>query len=211
MEGRMYCFKLIKEGSVHSADQKIIPKSDFETLITSKELLEKAEAQVKSMIEDAHKECEEIKEKAKLEGFDRGLSKFNEELLIFEEKLKMLRHEMQKAILPLVMKATKKIIGEELKLDSETILSIVLQSIKSISQCKVVKLYVNKKDLDFLGSEKEELKKQFEKLESFQILPREDVDHGGCIIETEKGILNATLENQYRALERALEAHMKPR
>ncbi len=207
----MYCFKLIKEGSVHSADQKIIPKSDFETLITSKELLEKAEAQVKSMIEDAHKECEEIKEKAKLEGFDRGLSKFNEELLIFEEKLKMLRHEMQKAILPLVMKATKKIIGEELKLDSETILSIVLQSIKSISQCKVVKLYVNKKDLDFLGSEKEELKKQFEKLESFQILPREDVDHGGCIIETEKGILNATLENQYRALERALEAHMKPR
>ncbi len=207
----MYCFKLIKEGSVHSSDQKIIPKSDFETLITSKELLEKAEAQVKSMIEDAHKESEEIKEKAKLEGFDAGLSKFNEELLVFEEKLKMLRHEMQKAVLPLVMKATKKIIGEELKLDSETILSIVLQSIKSISQCKVVKLYVNKKDLDFLGSEKEELKKQFEKLESFQILPRDDVDHGGCIIETEKGILNATLENQYRALERALEAHMKPR
>ena len=146
----MYCFKLIKEGSVHSADQKIIPKSDFETLITSKELLEKAEAQVKDMIDDAHKESEEIKEKARQEGFDRGLLKFNEELLVFEEKLKMLRHEMQKAILPLVMKATKKIIGEEIKLDSETILSIVLQSIKSVSQCKVVKLYVNKKDLDFL-------------------------------------------------------------
>jgi type III secretion protein L len=207
----MYCFKLIKDGNVHSSDEKIIPKKDFETLISSKELLEKAEMDAKNLIDDALKECETIKANAKEEGFEEGLKKFHEELLIFEDKLKFMRHEMQKAVLPLVLKATKKIIGEELKLNPETIVSIVLQSIKSVSQCRVVKLYVNKKDLEILESEKEELKNQFEKLESFQIQARDDVEEGGCIIETEKGILNATLENQYRALERALEAHMKPR
>lgn len=207
----MYCFKLIKEGSVHTGNEKIIRKQDFEDLIDSKTLLEKSREESEKIVEDAKEESVKIKEQAKEEGFQEGLNRFNEQLLLFEDKLKVLRHELQKAVLPLVLKATKKIIGEELKQHPESILSIVLQSIKNVIQAKVVKLYVNKADLEYLESEKETLKKQFEHLESFQIEERGDIEQGGCIIETERGILNATLENQYRALERALEAHMKPR
>ena len=207
----MYCFKLIKEGRVHTGNEKIIKKAEFEELISAKELLEKAEAESIRIIAAAHEESSQIKDNAKEEGFQEGLGRFNEQLLLFEDKLKVMRHELQKAVLPLVMKATKKIIGEELKQNPESILSIVSQSIKSVVQSKTVKLYVNKVDLEYLEAEKEEMKKSFEHLESFQIEERGDIEQGSCIIETERGILNATLENQYHALERALEAHMKPR
>ena len=83
------------------------------------------------------------------------------------------------------------------------------QAIKAVAQATTVKLYVNRADLEYLEKEKEALKGAFEHLESLQIEERKDIEAGGCIIETEKGILNATLENQYRALERALEAHKR--
>ncbi len=207
----MYCFKLIKEGSVHTGEKKIIRKNEFEDLISAKELIEKAKIEADAAIEAAHQEGIAIKEKAEADGFQEGLNRFNEQMLLFEEKLKVLKHEMQKAVLPLVLKATKKIIGEELKQNPESIVSIVMQSIKSVVQSKVVKLYVYKADLEILETEKENLKKSFEHLESFRMEERGDIERGSCIIETERGILNATLENQYRALERAFEAHMKPR
>lgn len=207
----MYCFKLIKEGRVHTGKGKIIRKEDFEELLSAKKLLEMAESESEKAVQDAHNESVSIKEKAYQDGFQEGLNQFNEQMLLFEDKLKVLRHELQKAVLPLVLKATKKIIGEELKQNPQSILSIVLQSIKNVAQAKVVKLYVSKSDLEILESEKNELKKNFENLESFQIEERSDMEQGSCMIETERGILNATLENQYRALERALEAHMKQR
>jgi len=207
----MYCFKLIKNESLHTGKGKIIPKEEFETLLTAEELLQKIENETQDIVEEAKKESSSIREKAHEEGFQEGLNRFNEQLLLFEDKLKVLKHELQKAVLPLVLQATKKIIGQELTLTPESIVSIVMQSIKSVLQSKTVKLYVNRQDLEYLEKEKETLKKMFDHLESFQIEERKDVERGGCIIETDKGILNATLENQYRALERALEAHMKPR
>ncbi len=207
----MYCFKLIKEGRIHTGKEKIIRKDEFEELLSAKEILEKAKEESEQAIAKAHNESIVIKEKSAQEGFQEGLNRFNEQMLLFEDKLKVLKHELQKAVLPLVLKATRKIIGAELEQNPESILSIVMQSIKNVTQSKVVKLYVCRSDLEILETKKEELKKNFDNLESFQIEERSDIEKGSCIIETERGILNATLENQYRALERALEAHMKSR
>ncbi len=207
----MYCFSLIKKGSVHTRKGKIIPKESVEELVSSLQVLEAADEESKELLLAVEAECVEIKKEAQEAGFQEGLEKFNEQILLFEERLRILRHEMQKAILPLVLKATKRIVGEELELRPESVVNIVTESIKGIAQCKVVRLYVNRLDLDSLEAHKSELKEIFENLTSFQIEERPDIARGSCIIETEKGILNATLDNQYRALERAFETHMKKR
>ena len=56
---------------------------------------------------------------------------------------------------------------------------------------------------------KKELKAILEQVHTFIIEEKEDITPGGCIIETEAGIINASLENQWRALESAFEAFMK--
>ncbi|MBI3211529.1 MAG: HrpE/YscL family type III secretion apparatus protein, partial [Simkania negevensis] len=42
----------------------------------------------------------------------------------------------------------------------------------------------------------------------FSLEDREDIAPGGCIIETEAGIINASLANQWQALEAAFAAFM---
>lgn len=207
----MYCFSLIKQGAVHTNKKKIIPKEEFATLMSAQEILLAVKEEEKEVIKEANIVAEELKKAAEERGFDEGLFRFNEQILLFEEKVKMMRHEMQKALLPLVLKATKRIIGEEIGLNPEAVVHIVMQSIKSVSNCQVVKLFVNKADLEELETHKPKIKEIFERLESLEIEERADVARGSCIIQTEKGILNATLENQYRALERAFETHMQKR
>lgn len=207
----MYYFSLLNKGAIHSSGAKIIPKKDAEALISAKEILSAAKEEAKEVIKAAENEALEIKKKAQEEGFNEGLMKFNSQLLYFEERVRVLRHEMQKAVLPLVLKATKRIVGDELELNPQSVVDIVIHAIKAVAQAKTVKLYVNRYDLDLLESKKDKIKGVFENLESFLIEERPDVSKGGCIIETEKGILNATLENQYRALERAFETYTKKR
>ena len=60
---------------------------------------------------------------------------------------------------------------------------------------------MNQIDLDRVEEQRPKLKALFEHLESLAITARGDVQPGGCIIETELGIINAQLENQLQALE----------
>lgn len=205
----MYCFTLVKKGRVHADGKKVIPKEDFSSLLEAKNLIEEARAEADDLIKDAKKKAEEIHEQAKKDGFHEGLEKFNEHLFQFDDTVKLLRHEMQKAVLPLVLKATKRIIGEAIELDPNLVVDIVMQSVRNVSQMHNIKLYVNRSDMETLEAAKDRIKSVFEHLDTFVIEERADVPKGSCMIETERGILNATLDNQFRALERAFEVHMK--
>lgn len=203
-------FSLISGQQVHAAPgRKIIPAEEFAILTDASEVLELARKQAADFQEETAKEAEEIKAKAKEAGFQEGLTSLNKHIFALNEELETLRKEIQKNILPLALKAAKKIVGEELKLHPDRIVDIVLTSLKPVTQHRKIVIYVNKSDLAALEENKERLKKAFEHLESLSVQERSDIEPGGCMIETEAGIINAQLENQWRALESAFEAFMK--
>jgi type III secretion protein L len=107
------------------------------------------------------------------------------------------------------MKAAKRIVGREIELSEDTIADIVANSLKSVSQHKKVTIYVNRKSKDILERHRQRLKDVFEQLEILSIQEREDVADGGCIIETEKGIINARIEALWEILEKALRGLIK--
>ena len=206
----MKFFSLIYQGDIHPAtDKKIIPKEEYSTLATANEVLEKAKEDAEQHKKQTHEECKELKKQAKEEGFKEGLSLFNEHAVYFEKELKRLRHEMQQSMLPLVLQASKKVVSTQLELKPDTIVDIVLATLTPVTQNHRITIYVNKADLEILEKEKPRIKEILEQLESFQIKERSDIKPGGCVIETETGIINATLENQWRSIEAAFEKYLK--
>lgn len=199
----MYLFKIRDGESIH-AGRKVIPKNEFAQAIEAKELIEEAKKRAEEIIEKAHKDAEKIHEEAKAEGFKDGLEPFNKHILYFEDQVKRLRVELQKTLLPLVLKMTKRIVGEGLQKHSEMVMDVISQAIKEVTSSHEIKLFVNEADFDIVEENKEDLKKLFEHLDLFIVEKRNDVEKGSCIIQTEKGILNANLTNQYRALKKAL-------
>jgi type III secretion protein L len=204
----MKWFSLLYSGDLHpSSDEKIIKAADFSTLVESQEVLEKAREDAKKHLEKTKKECEKLREKAKEKGFDEGLEKFNEQILFLDEQLKTLRHEMQKLVLPIALKAAKRIVAKELESHPETIVDIVMQAIAPISESHNVTIYVNKGDKAHLEEAKPKIKEFLSQADHLTIAERADVEPGGCIIKTEGGMINATIENQWKALERAFEKY----
>jgi type III secretion protein L len=203
-------FTLIYGDQLHAAPKtKIIPAKDLSNLVDSSEVLDLIKQDARKYRLDVSKECEDIKEKAFKAGYDEGLEQWAEHLADFEKKLEAMHAEIQKLVIPIALKAAKKIVGREIELSEEAIVDIVASTLKSVAQHKRITIYVNKKELEILEKNKPRLKDLFENLESLSIRPRDDVTPGGCMIETEVGIINAQMEHRWHALERAFETLMK--
>ncbi|MBS0603506.1 MAG: HrpE/YscL family type III secretion apparatus protein [Verrucomicrobia bacterium] len=206
----MKFFSLIYQGEIHPAtEDKVIPAEDFSTLMEAGEILNRAKEDVDHFKKQVEKECQELKEKANEKGFSEGLARFNEHLVHFDKQLRVIRSDLQKQILPLALKAAKKIVGEQLSLNPETIVEIVIQTLAPVIQNHRFNIYVNKVDKEILEAQKPKIKNILEQVQVLTIQERNDVAPGGCIIETESGIINASIENQWRALESAFEKYMK--
>ena len=203
-------FSLIYSGEIRQDfEEKVIPSDAFNTLLSAMEILDKTKEDVKTYLNNNKEECKKLLKETKEAGFNEGLVQFNKQILYYEQRIKQMEHELQKMILPLSLKAAKKIVGKELQSNPETIVDIVRQTLKPVTQSHHIKIFVAKEDREILERKKKELKAAFEQVQSFIIEEKENIKPGGCIIETEAGIINASLENQWRALESAFEAFMK--
>lgn len=203
-------FSLIQDGHVHLAPHtKIIPAAAFSTLMSAEDVLEKAQQDVEKYKMQVAAEGEQIKQKEYKAGFEKGYAEWIERIAALEEEIKKVRKDSENVILPIAMKAAKKILGRELELSKEAVVDIIETSLKAVATHTKIKLYVNKREFEILERHKERLKKVFERLESLSILTQEDIKPGGCLIETEGGIINAQLDNQWLILENAFHKLLK--
>jgi type III secretion protein L len=200
----MTLFSYFSKATV-SVDQgkKIIASKDLTQVLSAAEILEKAKEDVAQYRDAVEKECVELRNKAHDEGFQKGLEEFNVHLLALEEEGKKLHLEMQKIVIPIALKAAKKIVGKEIELNPDIIVDIVVQAMAPARESRKVKITVNKADLDILEKNRPKLKELFSQLQILTIQESADMTPGGCTIETEAGMINATAENQWRALENA--------
>jgi len=197
-------FTLISKEEVRLAPgEKIIPAKEFTTFKNAKEILKKVKSDAAIYKKEVAHEGEKSKELAFNEGFQEGLISLNKHFLALDKELKDLREDIQKKLLPLALSAARKLMGEELRLHPDRIVDIVLTSLKPVTQHRKIIIYVNKVDLEILEEKKSVIRGIFEHLENLSIQERSDIEPGGCMIETEAGIINAQLENQWRALEQA--------
>lgn len=204
----MKWFSLIYQGDIHpSTDEKVISHEDFGKLVTATEVMEKAKEDAELHLETTKKQCLELKKEAEERGFEEGLGRMAELLIFHDRELKELRLKMQQMVLPIALKAAKRIVGKELESFPETIVDIVMQAIAPITESHQVTLFVNKADRELLEKEKPRLKEALDQVDILRIEEKSDIERGGCIIKTEGGMINASLENQWRAIERALDKY----
>lgn len=203
-------FSLIHGDSVHLAPKtKIVHAAAFSSLKSAEEVLENVKSDAIRYQQEVVAETEVLKEQAQREGFEAGFQQWVELIAKLEEEISRVRKDLEKVIIPVALSAAKKIVNKEIELSPDVILDIVSASLKAVSQHKRITIYVNKSDLNTVEAGRPRLKDLFEALESLSIRERADVPPGGCVIETEGGIINAQIENRWRIVENAFESMMK--
>lgn len=202
---------LHQQATIHSAHEKskVVPAEQFSQLLSAEEILSQAEKELELGRIALEEERERVLEKAKKEGTEEGLKQFHDLLTHFDRQMQQVRHEVSRQILPIAIKAARKIVGRQLDLHPDTIIDIVRQALAPITENKHIILYVNKQDREHLEARKPELAALLPQIESFSVQESNDIEPGGCRIWTESGFLNVELETQWRVLEKALKQYFQ--
>lgn len=204
----MKLFSLLYQGDVHpSADEKIVKQEDYSTLLSAASLVEKAREDAEALLAKTKKECVLLAQRAKEEGHKEGLEQFQAHILKMDENMRILQHNLQQLVLPIALKAARRIVGKQLDLFPETIVDIVKQAMAPIAGSRRVTLFVNKEDKEILDHNKPQLKEILSQIETFTIQEKADVEKGCCIIQTESGMITVKLEDQLNALKRVFEKY----
>lgn len=203
-------FTLIEGAKVKVAPGvKVIPAEELGTLLQASDIADKMAEEVATLRTQTEQECVKIKKQAYEKGFAEGQQAWAQQVTLLEEEIQQVHDELKKVVVPVALQAAKKIVGREMKLNPETIVDIVANNLKAVATHKRIVIYVNREDFALFEEHKPQLKSLFEGLESLTVMVGKEVQKNGCVIETEGGIINAQIDNQWELLQQAFEAVMK--
>ena len=146
-------------------------------------------------------------QQGKEDGIQQGYSEMADILAHAKDIVALSKQDYEKriesaepVILELAIKVAEKIIGLELNETNDTFLSIVKRTIKQARDNREVQLHVHPTQYPFILSQKEELDAIFPKNTDFYIYPDEDLSENSCIIESENGRIDASVDSQLHEL-----------
>lgn len=183
-------------------------RSETDALDTTRreaeEILAKAREEARQIVADAHKEGFQ-------EGYREALSAANEEAeairtsarevlkqaeSILQEKVKLLEGEL----ISLAIEIAEKIVAMQITLDQETVVAIAREVLQLVGDRKQMIFFANPAEVDILRSKKEEFLQLLPRRTVMEIVPDPSVKPGGFRIETEQGLVDATIDQRWSKL-----------
>lgn len=153
-------------------------------------------------------EVEVARETAKKEGFasgrDEGMAQATELVTKFESLKQEFYDTAEPEIISLVMEIAEKVIGRMVHDHHQAIVSIVKQAVESALGDRVT-IRLNPEDYKKVQPQIKELQEGLDKSRRLIFKEDDSISAGGCVVETEVGMIDAQLETQLRAIRKALE------
>ncbi len=161
------------------------------------------------------KAYEEGKEKGYREGFEKGMKEAEDKIksLIEEYKkslssLNSLREkiyeEAQSEMILIVKEALKKIVAAEIKSSEEFILNVIKETIKNVVETKKIVIKVSPEDYRYLTENRDKVDSSLSGKE-IELVEDPAITRGGCIIQTDMGEIDSTVETKLEEVLNILE------
>lgn len=166
----------------------------------SRKIKENAE----SILSQVHTEMEKAREKGYAEGKEEGAAAFVEQVVAFEKMKEEFYEKAEQNIIRLVMDISEKVIGRIVNESGEAIKAVVRQALDSAIGDRL-QIAVNPEDYKIIKQAENEFRDSLDRTKRLVIKEDENIERGGCIVETEVGTIDARLETQLKAIRKALE------
>ncbi len=166
----------------------------------------------RNLVSRAQEEAVQIKQNAYQEGYNLGLQQAAAEVEAFKNVLgafmgaeDRIFNEIAPNILELSMNIAQKVIKHEAATDIQMVVDTVMDALRMLSknEPKIV-LRVNPIQVQYLKDTLPEKIKSIGMETKLSILSDEAVTEGGCIIQTNNGMIDATVEAQLGIVQMAL-------
>ncbi|PIR20320.1 MAG: hypothetical protein COV45_07155 [Deltaproteobacteria bacterium CG11_big_fil_rev_8_21_14_0_20_47_16] len=202
--------KAMSRPAVHESSG-VLNRKTLDAREKAAEIIEAAENEAARIKADAAKlldEVEAVREQAKKDGFaegrEEGFAQATEIIAKFEVLKSEFYAKAEPEIISLVMEIAEKVVGRMVHEHREAIISIVQQAVESSLGDRIT-VRLNPKDYKKVQSQIKTLQESLDKTRRLIFKEDDGISQGGCVVETEVGMIDAQLETQLRAIRKALE------
>lgn len=195
-------------------DTKIVRAEEYAALTNAEAILEEAKSKAKKIVAQANtqadlilqeaKRCyEEEKKRGFSEGEEEGQQKVLETLFKMVERGVDYLESIEKTLVHVVKNSIERILGEIE--DEKRIVLLVNRALKEIKNAKTVKIKVSPEQLSYVRENLDQFSNNHKNFEFLDAQSDNNLEPDQCILETETGILDASLNVQVNALLKAIE------
>lgn len=172
-----------------------------------------------SIIEQAHCEAEKIHDAAYEKGFKTGqaegmaasmleasghLRRIAEVAENAAAEMSQVLNQSEETLVKLALAVAEKIIQKNLNADRSLVQSIVRWAIEQVDAMEVIRVRVNPEDLEILQPYWEESRNN-----KIELTPDARVQAGGCIIDTNKSVVDAQIGTMLAEIGQAFESYLE--
>ncbi len=200
--------KILKADSVSEKvivpSPKVLKREVFEAAQEARDVVTLAQERARQIIDEAKQEREKIREQARQEGKAEGLAEWNRILADARKRAEDLTKSWEETMLRLSVRVAEKIVGEQLRLHPDTIVEIVREVLRNVRPGKRLTIQVNPSEAQRVRGRLDRLRESLGTHSEIDVVAMASVAPGGCVIDSELGIIDARLETQLKCLEEIL-------
>ena len=189
------------------SDRRLVKASEVATVRTADEIIAAAEAEAARIREEAKAAFEEEKKR----GYEKGLADGKMEIAmqkldLVDSSVKFME-SVEGKMADIVMKALKSCVVEIG--DSEMVVQIVRKTMKAVIRTqRQVTVKVAPEMVDSVKARVDALRAEYPTIETLDVVEDPRLKGPACILETEAGVADASVDTQLAAIERSLKRHM---
>ena len=167
----------------------------------------------RNLVSRAQEESENIKKSAFEEGYRQGLEKSAADLESFRDALEDFMGAREEVfeyiaadILEISVDIAKKIIKKEVETDPQVLINTIIDVLKTVSknEPKIV-IRVRPQAVQFIKDTLPNITYQYGIDSKINIVSDPSIEEGGCVFQTNNGIVDASIDTQLEIIKKALE------
>lgn len=198
--------QLITEHGALSPEARVIKAQDYLALQDAGQLL----AQARQEADEIRGRAEQAYEAEKARGYEEGMAaaklEISEQMLETVDEAIDYFSRVERQVAEVVMASVRKILGEFD--DEELTLQVAKNALHVVRNQKQVKLHVCPEQETVLKKRIAEIHAGYPGINYLEVIPDHRLSPGGCILETEIGVVDAGVDTQLKALENSLKARI---
>jgi len=167
----------------------------------------------RNLVSRAQEEAENIKKSAFEEGYRKGLEQSNADIEQFKNNFNKFMGATKEVfeyvapdILEISIDIAKKIIKKEVELDPQVLMDTIIDVLKTVSKNEPkINIRVQPQAAQFIKDTLPTVTYQYGIDAKINIIADPSIEAGGCVLQTNNGIVDASIDTQLEIIKKALE------
>jgi len=187
---------------------RVVPAAVVDAGAEARALLDQARRQAGALLDEARLQADRLRAEARQAGEGEGRARAEATFTTLLVEARAEADQVRRAALPgaqtIAVRMAEKIVGRAIALDATAMADIARQALEAArARAGVVSLRVHPEDWAAIETARPGLAARLAKAVELRVVPDASVGRHGCVVESGAGRLDARLETQLAALERA--------